>query len=615
MPALDESDYISSSGEEEDTRDAAAREAANERQQADDAPAASPTPSPPPQRANSVRQKRGDPTFQDKNGAPICFFFGPGVQQHSKEGLTRHIRDRGGKVVLTNKEADTVLIGPKHSERDLQAMRDSYCTSVDPTLRKIMVEKTSFVKDCIDSGKVRHKRKRKTKQGESELNGRTEFTPDDEEHLCKFLWQATGNGGRGRKGINLYKRMVSMAEHADEHRWAKRHPPGSWRSRYKTHQKRLDKMIMKVAAETPEDVRQHFENNRGHGSAALEDVNDEVEPENDSELEPESEDEGPPRRRRRTAAIDEPRRARQRLRVASSSPPRASGSRLRHNAREKKAQPEGEEEVQEDELEEEEMPQIPDSLFDGPYDDPILAGDNTQTALVNISAERHQDSNEHGPSHSDLRGLQKTGGQADRTPASTQLSSLRPNVPARPEVPRKAAKRPRPQIPASPPPEKQEDYIPQSSPIRQSENGHSSVQRQQDRARVSDMTNNPTPRTIDTRRQPFSIRRLTLPRPIVAHTASPQASSSRVPLRQSMAQGRPAQGIYPVILPSHHIVPAMSTPVRRASVSSSDNDSSNFPVPGTKADSMKKYLREEHIRTPYTATPGTRAAAYLSQRM
>ncbi|KAF5330950.1 hypothetical protein D9619_005415 [Psilocybe cf. subviscida] len=613
MPALDESDYIPSSGEEEDTR-AAARKAENMRQHTNNASAASPTPSHPPQRAKNARQRRGRPVFRDKDDTPIGFFFDPSVRKQHKDTLSQHIRDRGGEVVLTKAEADTILVGLNYSERDLQAQQASYLHSEDAALRKIWVERTSFVKDCIDAGRFTHKRKRQSQQG---FRTRTEYTSDDDMDLCKFLWRETvGNGGMGRTGLQLYKRMVSMAKHSNEHRWTGRHTAESWRNRYKKNQKRLDGLITKIAAETPAGIRLHFENNGRYKQAAPQ---EEEEPEKDSELEPESEDEEPPRQRRRTAIINKPRRSRRIAHIAASPSPRGSGPRLRRNAREREeeAEPESEEEAQEDELEDE-MPQMPDALFDGPYDDLVLAGDNTQATLVNISAERHQDLNEHDPSYSDVRGVRKTGRQVDKTPATTQPSPLRPNVPARSEIPRKAARRPRPHIPASPPPEEQEDYMPQSSPIRQPENGHSSVQRQQDRARVPDMTNNPTPRNIDTqkeRRQPFSTRRLTLPRPIAANPASPQASSSRVPPRQSMAQGRPAQGIYPVISPSHHIAPAVSTPVRRAPVSSSDSDSSNFPVPGTKADSMKKYLREEHIRTPYTAAPGTRAAAYLSQGM
>lgn len=259
------------------------------------------------------------------------------------------------------------------------------------------------------------------------------------------------------------------------------------------------------------------------------------------------------------------------------------------------------------------------SLFDGPYDELALAGDNTQATLVNISAERREDSNDQGPSHSARRKDRETGRQMDRTPAPDEFSPPRPSVPAQSEIRRKAARRPRPHIPSSPPPEEQEEYMPQSSPIRQP-NNNSPVQRQQNRSRVSRISNlNPTntgtQRVRSERPQPFAGRRSTLPRPIVANPPSLQASSSRVQPQQSIPQGRPAQGIYPLITPSHHIAPAIPTSVRQGSTSSHDSDNSNYPIPGTGADSMKKFLREAHLRTPYTAAPGTRAAAYLSPGM
>ena len=259
------------------------------------------------------------------------------------------------------------------------------------------------------------------------------------------------------------------------------------------------------------------------------------------------------------------------------------------------------------------------SLFDGPYDDVALPEENTQATLVNISGERRQDSNDPIPSQSARRKVGESGMQADRTPVPDQLSPARATAPAQPEIPMKAARRPRSHVPSSPPPEEQEVYVPQSSPMRQPDNS-SPVQRQEDRPRVSN-TSNLTPGNVNTQRvrperpMPFAARRSTLPRPIVANPSSLQASSSRVQPQKSIPQSRPAQGIYPVISPSHHIAPAVSTPVRRASISSYDSDISNFPAHGTKADSMKKILREEYIRIPYTAAPGTRAATYLSQGM
>lgn len=92
MPFLDESDYIPTSGEEEDARNTVARGAENEQEHADDASFNSPPLPPRPQRAKNRRQARRRPIFRNKHGAPMCFFFGPGVQASSKEGLSKRIQ-------------------------------------------------------------------------------------------------------------------------------------------------------------------------------------------------------------------------------------------------------------------------------------------------------------------------------------------------------------------------------------------------------------------------------------------------------------------------------------------------------------------------------------------
>lgn len=93
-PTLDESDFIPSSEEEEDARNDVAREAENRRQHTNNTSVASPTPSPPPQRAKNARQRRGRPVFRDKDDTPIGFFFDPSVRRQHKDTLSQHIRVR-----------------------------------------------------------------------------------------------------------------------------------------------------------------------------------------------------------------------------------------------------------------------------------------------------------------------------------------------------------------------------------------------------------------------------------------------------------------------------------------------------------------------------------------
>lgn len=204
-------------------------------------------------------------------------------------------------------------------------------------------------------------------------------------------------------------------------------------------------------------------------------------------------------------------------------------------------------------------------------------------------------------------------------PANTQVRST---------IPLRAARRPRAPVAASPSPSDQENEPPQRSPVAPARNQQAPSKPSKVFNNLPDDDNNGyTPQTS------FAQRRLTLPRPIFANTPTqPQASTSRAQPRRSAVPTQTytphnqtpqttgtAQRIYPALTPGHRIAivaAAMSTPVRRrASASSVDSGSSNFPYPGTKADSVNRLLREEHKRTPYTAMPGSRAAALLTQEM
>lgn len=100
---------------------------------------------------------------------------------------------------------------------------------------------------------------------DSEHRRRTQFTEEDEEHLCSWIatkipYKETG----GRTGNRLYQQLcdlvcffvyflrivVTLLQSADpEYAWASRHTWQSWRERYKKNATRLDALIALIVEE------------------------------------------------------------------------------------------------------------------------------------------------------------------------------------------------------------------------------------------------------------------------------------------------------------------------------------------------------------------------------
>ena len=96
---------------------------------------------------------------------------------------------------------------------------------------------------------------------------RTEFTKDDDEHLCQYIAEVLpdkGEGGRTghfiyadlirRVGISYFKFSNTHPFQADEfgqYKWAHRHPEGGWRERYRKNRDRMDKRIAQIVEESP----------------------------------------------------------------------------------------------------------------------------------------------------------------------------------------------------------------------------------------------------------------------------------------------------------------------------------------------------------------------------
>ena len=96
---------------------------------------------------------------------------------------------------------------------------------------------------------------------------RTEFTKDDDEHLCQYIAEVLPDKGEaGRTGHFIYADLtrrvgIFCSEFSDTHpfqadefgqyKWAYRHPKDGWRERYRKNRDRMDKRIAQIVEKNP----------------------------------------------------------------------------------------------------------------------------------------------------------------------------------------------------------------------------------------------------------------------------------------------------------------------------------------------------------------------------
>ena len=96
---------------------------------------------------------------------------------------------------------------------------------------------------------------------------RTEFTKDDDEHLCHYIAEVLPDEGEaGRTGHFIYADLtrrvgIFYSEFSDTHpfqadgfgqnKWASRHPKDGWRERYRKNRDRMDKRIAQIVEKNP----------------------------------------------------------------------------------------------------------------------------------------------------------------------------------------------------------------------------------------------------------------------------------------------------------------------------------------------------------------------------
>ncbi|KAK7694539.1 hypothetical protein QCA50_001725 [Cerrena zonata] len=178
------------------------------------------------------------------NGEPIRMHIDSSIANiNARALLSNRILHSGGDPTASAQSARVILADPntevfQHLVKTYQGEPDKY------------VESYLWVKKCQERGvlnytPVVYKNPGGRRPGEE----RTQFTEEDEEHLCNWIaakipYKETG----GRTGNRLYQQLCEMSQDS-EYSWVTRHTWQSWRERYKKNAPRLDVRIAQIVQE------------------------------------------------------------------------------------------------------------------------------------------------------------------------------------------------------------------------------------------------------------------------------------------------------------------------------------------------------------------------------
>ncbi|KAH9486777.1 hypothetical protein JR316_0000842 [Psilocybe cubensis] len=176
-----------------------------------------------------------------ENGAPLRMHIHPSIANvNARSALSSRIMHSGGDPQASAQSARVILADPntevfQHLVKTYQGVSDKY------------IESYLWVKKCIEKGSVVftplvYKNPGGRRPGEE----RTQFTDQDEEHLCNWIaakipYKETG----GRTGNRLYQQLCDLSSDP-EYAWVTRHTWQSWRERYKKNSSRLDVVIARI---------------------------------------------------------------------------------------------------------------------------------------------------------------------------------------------------------------------------------------------------------------------------------------------------------------------------------------------------------------------------------
>ncbi|KAI8995528.1 hypothetical protein BD414DRAFT_479793 [Trametes punicea] len=174
-------------------------------------------------------------------GQPIRMHIDSSIANiNVRAALSARIMHSGGDPTASAQSARVILADPnteifQHLVKTYQGEPDKY------------VESYLWVKKCIEKGQVIYTPVvYKNPGGRRPGEERTQFTEEDEQHLCNWIaakipYKETG----GRTGNRLYQQLCEMT-HDPEYAWVTRHTWQSWRERYKKNATRLDAKIAEI---------------------------------------------------------------------------------------------------------------------------------------------------------------------------------------------------------------------------------------------------------------------------------------------------------------------------------------------------------------------------------
>ncbi|TFK76951.1 hypothetical protein BDN72DRAFT_884581 [Pluteus cervinus] len=176
-----------------------------------------------------------------ENGGAIGMHIHPSIANvNARSALSQRIMHSGGDPTASAQAAHVILADPNtevfhHLVKVYQGVPDKY------------IESYLWVKKCIEKGQLVYTPLvYKNPGGRRPGEERTQFSTEDEEHLCRWIaakipYKETG----GRTGNRLYQQLCDLSNDP-EYAWVRRHTWQSWRERYKKNSARLDSLIATI---------------------------------------------------------------------------------------------------------------------------------------------------------------------------------------------------------------------------------------------------------------------------------------------------------------------------------------------------------------------------------
>ncbi|KAI0348637.1 hypothetical protein BDW22DRAFT_1350886 [Trametopsis cervina] len=176
-----------------------------------------------------------------RDGHPIRMHIDSSIANvNVRAALSQRIMHSGGDPLASAQNAQVILADP--NTEIFQKLVKTYQSQPDK-----YIESYLWVKQCVEQGQVSYTPVvYKNPGGRRAGEERTQFTEEDEMHLCNWIamkipFKETG----GRTGNRLYQQLLEMAGNPD-YPWVTRHTWQSWRERYKKNAARLDPKIAEI---------------------------------------------------------------------------------------------------------------------------------------------------------------------------------------------------------------------------------------------------------------------------------------------------------------------------------------------------------------------------------